>query len=87
MIGNVLESYIKKCAVYHSYNRAVTIHGVHHLTIKQNVAYNAMGHTYFIEDGIETHNVLEENIGIATQRSWSLLMTDQTPATFWITNP
>jgi len=46
-----------------------------------------MGHTFFVEDGFETHNHLEGNVAFNTQRSWSLLMTDQTPASFWITNP
>jgi len=46
-----------------------------------------MGHTYFIEDAIETNNLLENNLAIMTKRSWSLLNTDMTPSNFWITNP
>lgn len=46
-----------------------------------------MGHTYFIEDAIETKNLIENNIAFLTQRSGSLLNTDMTPASFWITNP
>ncbi len=46
-----------------------------------------MGHTFFIEDAAETKNFLENNLAVLTQRSWSLLNTDQSPASFWITHP
>jgi hypothetical protein len=46
-----------------------------------------MGHTIFIEDAIETKNIIDGNLVIKTNRSWSLLNVDQTPASFWITNP
>jgi len=26
-------------------------------------------------------------LAVSTKRSWSILNTDQTPASFWITNP
>jgi len=46
-----------------------------------------MGHTFFIEDAAETKCLLDGNLAIQTKRSFSLLNTDQTPASFWITNP
>ena len=46
-----------------------------------------MGHTIFIEDAVETKNLIEKNLVMLTQPSWSLLNTDQTPASFWITHP
>ena len=46
-----------------------------------------MGHTIFFEDAAETKNLIEDNCVIDVRRSWSLLNTDQTPASFWITNP
>ena len=52
-----------------------------------NVAYDNMGHTFFIEDSIETNNEIAYNLGLFTKTSLSLLDTDTTPATFWITNP
>ena len=87
MIGTVHNSYVKGNAIHHTYNRACTIHGVHYLTIENNVAYETMGHTFFIEDGAETKNLLKNNLAVKTKRSWSLLNTDQTPASFWITHP
>mmetsp|Transcript_29264 Transcript_29264/g.28392 ORF Transcript_29264/g.28392 Transcript_29264/m.28392 type:complete len:776 (-) Transcript_29264:1803-4130(-) len=46
-----------------------------------------MGHTFFVEDAIETKNYVDGNLAVLTMTSWSLLNTDQTPASFWITNP
>jgi hypothetical protein len=43
-----------------------------------------MGHTFFIEDGVEEYNRVENNLAIKTISSMSLLNTDQTPACFWI---
>ena len=87
MIGKVSKSYVKNNAIHDTFNRAVTIHGVHYFRVMKNVAYNIKGHTFFIEDGIESQNRIEGNLGVKTVQSWSLLNTDQAPATFWITNP
>jgi len=46
-----------------------------------------MGHTIFIEDAIETKNLIDSNLVVDTRASNSLLNTDSTPACFWITNP
>ncbi|GIL91633.1 hypothetical protein Vretifemale_19242 [Volvox reticuliferus] len=46
-----------------------------------------MGHTFFLEDGIETGNLIEGNLAIYVKVSDALLNTDTTPAAFWITNP
>ncbi len=45
------------------------------------------GHAWFLEDGVETGNVYENNLGMLTRRSDALLATDTTPAMFWITHP
>jgi len=87
LIGDVHKSYIVGNAIHHTYNRAVTIHGVHYLRVQKNVAYWVMGHAIFIEDGIETHNLIEDNLVVNVKSSEALLNTDQTPACFWITNP
>ena len=87
MIGTVHSSYIRNNAIHHTFNRAVTIHGIHYLRVQNNVAYHTMGHTIFIEDAAETKNLIENNLIVDVRRSWSLLNTDQTPASIWITNP
>lgn len=65
----------------------MTIHGVTGLLVEHNVAYHVMGHAFFIEDGIETGNAIQYNLGVFVQTSSTLLITDVTPATFWVTNP
>lgn len=87
VIGTVAKSLVKGNAIHQTYNRAVTIHAVSYFTVENNVVYNAMGHNIFIEDAIETKNVIKNNLVVSTVRSWSLLNTDQTPASFWITHP
>lgn len=80
-------SIVQGLSIHKSFNRAITAHGCHNVRFYDNVAYNVLGHMYFIEDGVETGNRYERNVGIMAHRSWSLLNTDQTPAIFWITHP
>ena len=87
MIGAVHKSYCKGFATHQGFNRAFTLHGTHYLRLMENVAYDIMGHTIFIEDAVEKKNHIYKNLVMKTKRSWSLLNTDQTPACFWITNP
>ncbi|QDZ24800.1 fibrocystin-L [Chloropicon primus] len=87
MHGDAQRSYLKGNSVHHSFHRAVAVHGTHRLRLLENIAYNIEGHAYFLEDGIETENVFEGNIGIWARRSHSSLNTDTSPAVFWITNP
>ena len=85
--GNVSGSYVRGCGIHHTFNRAVTIHAVDYLLVEKNVAYNILGHAYFLEDGIEQYNIIQDNLGIFVRASSSLLNVDITPATFWIVNP
>ena len=85
--GDVTGNYVRGCSIHHTFNRAVTIHAVHHLLVEHNVVYNVMGHAYFLEDGIETKNILQYNLAIFVKPASSLLNTDISPAAFWVTNP
>lgn len=85
--GDVSGSYVRGCAVHHTFNRAVTVHGVDRLLVEKNVAYDVLGHAYFMEDGNEQYNTIQDNLGVYVQGSSSLLNVDQTPAVFWIVNP
>ena len=57
------------------------------MRITHNVFYHCKGHNVFIEDGAETKNRMEYNLVVESRASHSLLNTDTTPASFWITNP
>ena len=52
MQGDVaFQSWVRGCAIHHTYNRAATLHGIHRAVLQNNVAYNTMGHTFFMEVG------------------------------------
>ena len=84
--GDVDGSYVKGCSIHHSFNRAVTMHGINNLVVERNVFYNARGNAFFMEDGIEVGNVIRYNLGIFVISSTSTLNVDVTPASYWITN-
>ena len=52
MAGAIPTSYSKGNAVHDSFARITTIHGVHFLTVEDNVGYRVRGHNFFVEDGI-----------------------------------
>lgn len=90
LMGDATGSYAKENSVHHSFNRSVTLHGSHNALVLGNVSYDILGHCYFLEDGIETANLLENNLGLVTRRppvEFQILVSDNTPATFWISNP
>ena len=45
MIGAVRNSYVRRCSIHHTYNRAVAIHGVHYLRVQDNVAFETKAST------------------------------------------
>ena len=71
MIGAVHKSYAEGVVVHTSFNRAFTIHGTRYLRLTNNVAYHVKGHTVFIEDAVETENVMTNNLIFRTERPWS----------------
>lgn len=62
MNGDCSDSYVDGISVHHSYARVVAIHDSHYLRVTNVVGYKAAGHNIFLEDGIETHNVIENNL-------------------------
>jgi hypothetical protein len=87
MNGDVTDSYVIGNSVHDSFARILTLHGVHYLTVQWNVGYLVHGHNIFLEDGIETYNVIENNLAIGTIQVWNMLQTDISAASYWITNP
>ncbi|XP_030597029.1 PKHD1 like 1, tandem duplicate 1 [Archocentrus centrarchus] len=88
LMGDInYKSYVRGCAIHQTFNRAVTIHNTHRLLVEHNVIYDIMGGAFFIEDGIETNNILQYNLAVFVKQSTSLLNDDVTPAAYWVTNP
>ncbi|CAD8161606.1 unnamed protein product [Paramecium octaurelia] len=85
--GEVDDSYVIGNSIHDSYARCLTIHGVHYLKVQKNVCYNTFGHAIFLEDGIETNNIIEDNLVTNTKQSWIMLQTDISVSTYWVTNP
>lgn len=85
--GNMFKSLVEGNAVHHALARIVTIHGTNYLRVRKNVGYFVFGHNYFLEDGIESNNMLEGNLAIKTVELHSLLVSDQSAASYWVTRP
>src|SRR6188508_340228 len=65
--GDARGQYIKNAAIHDTYNRCVTVHGTNYLQVENNVAYNTVGHCFFMEDGIEHDNQFVHNLAIQTK--------------------
>lgn len=90
MAGDITGQYFRNSSVWKTFSRCVTVHGSDNGTVKDNVCYDHAGHGYFLEDGAESGNLLEGNLGLTSRDPGAgirLLPSDQRPATFWITNP
>ena len=86
-VGDVSRTSLVGVSVHHSFNRGVNIHGGRGATVNGTTIYKNLGHAFFVEDGSETGNTFAGCLGALTLRAMSLLESDQTPSTFWITNP
>jgi cell migration-inducing and hyaluronan-binding protein len=88
--GDVTGQYIRNSSIWKTFNRCVTVHGTNMAHVTGNMCYNHLGHGYFLEDGIEHGNTIENNLGILARKPVAgeqVLASDLRPATFWITNP
>ncbi len=90
LAGDAASSFVASSSVDHSANRCITIHGTSNVRITDDVAFDTVGHCFFLEDGAETGNLLARNLGMLTRAapaSAAILESDVEPATFWIANP
>jgi cell migration-inducing and hyaluronan-binding protein len=114
LVGDTQGQYIQNSAIHDTFSRCVTVHGTNNIRVENNVAYNNVGHCYFLEDGVEHGNQYVNNLGILTKchttracnstnavvgvyggtpgqngqtATDQLIPSDNTAATFWITNP
>ena len=92
--------YLENSSIHKSWNRAITIHGTHSTRVDQNVCYDHIGHGVFLEDGAEENNIIQSNFVLHTKKPapgqqltpsedplrFSVIQ-NQTPSSFWITNP
>jgi hypothetical protein len=103
-VGNTYVDGIRKSYVYgnvirDSFQRCMTVHQTHGVSIRNNICFNNFGHAFFLEDGNETNNYFDSNIAIGTKvllRGYQLISSDvltgsdlrfKSPASYWISNP
>jgi hypothetical protein len=67
LLGEGKGQYIENSSIHDSYSRCVTVHGTNDVRVENNVAYNTVGHCYFLEDGVETGNEFIHNLGMMTK--------------------
>src|SRR5215472_5276927 len=67
LVGDTQKQYIENSAIHDTYSRCVTVHGTNNVRVENNVAYNNVGHCYFLEDGVEHGNQYLNNLGILTK--------------------
>ncbi|MCA8972759.1 MAG: G8 domain-containing protein, partial [Planctomycetes bacterium] len=58
---------VRNCVVAHSQNRSYVIHGTNDVDLVGNIAYDIVGHSFYLEDGTETGNLIEGNLGFGTR--------------------
>lgn len=96
--GDAVGQYFNDSAVHDSFNRGITIHGTDNITVSNNFFYNTIGHTVFLEDGVEENNTITYNVVALTKRpapGTEVTPSDnqldeaqnRTPASYWITHP
>src|SRR5678815_400041 len=67
LVGDTQGQYIENSAIHDTFSRCVTVHGTNNIRVENNVAYNNVGHCYFLEDGVEHGNQYLHNLGILTK--------------------
>ena len=67
LVGDTQGQYIENSAIHDTYSRCVTVHGTNNVRVENNVAYNNVGHCYFLEDGVEHGNQYLGNLGMLTR--------------------
>ncbi|EGC34813.1 hypothetical protein DICPUDRAFT_98088 [Dictyostelium purpureum] len=65
-------TFVKDVSIHHTFSRCLTIHGTSGLIVVSNFAYDHYGHCYFFEDGSETRNYLDSNVGLVTRYGYIL---------------
>ncbi len=67
LVDDAAGQYIQNSAIHDTYSRCVTVHGTNNVRVQNNVAYNNVGHCYFLEDGVEHGNQYISNLGMLTK--------------------
>ncbi len=61
--------YFKNNSISHTLQRGLIVHATDNLMIEENVIYDTKGHSYGLENGSETGNTFQRNLGLATRNA------------------
>ncbi|KAI9015919.1 G8 domain-containing protein [Hyaloraphidium curvatum] len=61
--GKPVGAVVTDSSVHRSFFRCFAVHGTSYARLHENTAYDAMGHCYFLEDGVEENNEFHFNFG------------------------
>ncbi|KAI9015632.1 hypothetical protein DFJ74DRAFT_732320 [Hyaloraphidium curvatum] len=61
--GRAVGAVATDCSVHRSFFRCFAVHGTDFARLHENTAYDATGHCFFLEDGVEENNELHYNFG------------------------
>ncbi len=64
LMGSSPTSFMSDNSVHDAYFRCFTIHGTHDTLVTRNVAFNTVGHCYYMEDGVEENNTISYNLAV-----------------------
>ncbi|KAI3428632.1 hypothetical protein D9Q98_007455 [Chlorella vulgaris] len=98
MVGDASGQLATDNSVYRSFFRCFTVHATSNLLLQHNVAFDATGHCFYLEDGVEELNTVDHNlaayvhvIGQAGQTfgatSDRAQPADAAASGFYVTNP
>eukprot|EP01065_Artemidia_motanka_P046226 TRINITY_DN6954_c0_g3_i2.p1 TRINITY_DN6954_c0_g3~~TRINITY_DN6954_c0_g3_i2.p1 ORF type:complete len:1790 (+),score=392.85 TRINITY_DN6954_c0_g3_i2:71-5371(+) len=62
MLGSSPSSLLSDNVARDTYFRCFVIHGTHDVLETENIAYNAWGNCYYVEDGVEENNTISYNL-------------------------
>ena len=89
-VGDGSQSLVKDVSLHDCFNRFVTIHQTDNVSVDGVVADETYGHGFFLEDGVEQHNKLTDNLVMGVRYvpdNKAIRKSDAIPAEFWISNP
>lgn len=98
MAGKAPTLRVEDNVVHHSHNRGIVLHAVKDASFKRNTVYYTQGHSFLLEDGVETGNLIQENLAVKPHSvNWGCKSshdqtfkcgdrTDNTVAGFWFGN-
>lgn len=70
-------TYVKDSSTWDSMTRWITIHSTQGVTLARNVGYKSIGHGFYLEDGTETDNILNTNLGVLVRAAVNNTINDR----------